>query len=222
MKKKYVWIVIIIGLVILIINYLPFLSKVDQVRYNILDKNKYSCDYLFKDSVISDINLYNIIGNENEQMLFYSYGNLEIVVWNIRGFREIDLSDIQLYMFDEFNKIRFNPKRFTEIGQVKISSVLQNLVGDTLNYYTDSDVDIIDHFENKHLSILSIRSVGFALGDTEDFKLKFETSEKSLFNIALRSEKTGSTLIVLTSGNNEDFQERLLWNLLNNSIYNHE
>jgi len=125
---------------VFLINYIISIIEFKKFGYEILMGKNKSYDYLFKNECFSDIDFADVIGNQKEQIYFYKYKKeFDLIVWNISGFKDVDLTDIKFFASDDFEGIRFHPMRYTKMDIFEITSISENLEISQLTAYTNKE-----------------------------------------------------------------------------------
>ena len=210
---------LIIFVVIFLITYFLFTHiKYGKYSYNFLNKNDTYYIELFNSNIKKSIFLDYIIGNENEQIYCYTFQKkFDLIVWNINGFSEVDLSQLHLYIIDEFHKIDFINKRFSEFDGYTISSALNILKAKQLLLYSSKGADIVNHFESEKFSYLNIISKGLVISDSFEYKIKIESKKSMHYNFAFIKSEIGFQFVILTS-KNADLEDDMLLKMLKYSV----
>jgi len=214
--KKVAIIIISVLVTILIINFVYSAIILNDCKYNLVidDSKNYN---LFNPENRNKISFKQALGNDSEQLFFYKYEkNLDLIVWRIKGYSNVDLSDIHMYLIENFNDIFINPNRSFEMERFEISSKTDTLLAKRLLLYTGIHAEIINHFENDTSSYVSLLSKGFIVAEENNPQIKISGNKQMIFNVFMKKEDDSICLIFLAFDSNNvlNYDRNLLLNLL--------
>ena len=150
-------------------------------------------------------------GNEIEQLFFYKYlDNVELIVYKIDGYRDVNLDSIHLFLIDNIQEVEFNPKRFLDFGRIKLTSKYNKLTAKQLIILSKRGSNLIKHFENDSSAYVSIISNGIILAESfEDSNIRYSSEQVLVYNIYLKKIRNSMFVFVLSS-KKEDVNNRNL------------
>jgi len=200
--------------ILLFYNIVIFTITNSAYSYKIILGKNTKFDSLFNPNFIDSISVTSVIGNEYEQIYFYNYSdNYRIVIWNISGFIDIDLSKNHLFIVDDLRSVVFPNKNYSDIGRYTLSSRLSPLVLKKINVYAEKGMDLISHEESKYFSYMDISSRGIAIGNKEEFVIKLESDEMIHYNIGFINGQSGFQLIIISKDQGEIIEDNLFFKL---------
>lgn len=217
-RIKTLLIVIISALIILsVLHFILTAKQLRKYEYKFIPNDTTFMSSIFKKNVNDNISFSTAMGNNHESMYVYDFDNgYDLIIWNIKGFSEVDLLSMHLYINENFDKIKLNPMRFVEFRNFKVISSTDLLVTKTLNLLSDIKMNEINHFERDNFSYSNMISNGIALYDENRYYIKIEAPMKMSFNFAFIKNEYGFLFIILAPRESYEMREDLLLDLLKN------
>lgn len=216
MKKITIWIIGVLVLsIIIVFNFIPISISTTNNRYGIIEKQNPMITNLFKDSVQDNLMFQTAFGNKNEQIYIYDYKSIyNLIIWNITGFSDILLKELNIVTNNQFEEIKFNPQSYIEWGdpKVKILSKVDSLSAKKIIIHVDEGCKLKKSKKEPNFLFLDIESNGFAISDIPlDYKLKIEFERKLNYNVCFVNRKRSFQIIILKKNNSDlFFNESLL------------
>ena len=221
MKLKKIGLLLVVIIILIIVGNIIYTSLIlNNYSYNIITEARFF-NNVFKENVKNELSFKHALGNENEQIYFYSYKNTyDLVIYKIDGFANVNLEELHLLINDDLNEIVINPQRLSELESYKIVSKSENIVAEKINVFTNNSAEIKKHFESIDYSYLNIVSEGILIGSLTEYLIKVKSKEKLNFNFAFVKDDNNFLLIILTSNTDKEFNEDILLNLIKKDIPN--
>lgn len=196
----------------------------DSLEYGYEAKGKKALfQKLFKPEVQKKLNLKGSFGNDNEQISINSFDNYDIFIWNITGFKEIEMDSLLIGYVDHFDDIIFNPKRYIDWGvpQVTLSSKMENLVAKQISVNISEQSKIEKHLRGDNFLSLNLKSDGFAVYNRSlDYLLKIEIDRFLEFEVCFLKDSE-SFKIILFKPNSQNELTVAISDLLKPELFNY-
>ena len=213
--KKIVVILAIIVIVIVGLNLLFTSLRLNNNTYSPLKNNSEANDYLFKKEKRNQIFLNYALGNDSEQIYFYKYKKkYDLVVWNIKGFLKVDLSNIHLYKVENIDNININPQRFFNLGYFKLMSKQKKMKSFNLSMFTNLNAKVIYHKEKANMAYLDIITNGLILGNNSTSFIKVVSVKELDFNFIFLKDTKGFHFLIFSSKTNVNRNENKLLDII--------
>jgi len=215
LRKIFIIGVVLIA-VLFVYNIVKFTINQNNYSYKIITGKDNRFDSLFKIEELDDLSVRSVFGNEYEQIYFYDYLEVyQVIIWNINGFSNVDLTENHLFTIDNFDDIVFYDKNYTNFGRYMLTSKLSPLELNVVNMYTEKGMILINHDESKLFSYMDLYSTGIVIGDGKNYLLRIESKESVHYNIGFINGQNGFQLIVLSKKKNAEIDNDLFFKLFN-------
>jgi hypothetical protein len=212
-KYKKIIITSLLSIVIIYFAYCLIVIFTNQYNPILGHENKYY--YLFKDSIINDLNSIYSFGNKNDTFYVYNYKkDVQFVIWRLQEFDNINLNEIKLnnVILSEniVNKAHFS---FNFNPNTTIDSKLKLPIADKINLILDMNSNEIRDINRDNCRIFITKLISFGI---TNYKGEYQIISSFDGNIPILAnlifyKRNGSFFFILVNGyRNHEINEDVL------------